>query len=118
MMQPDVGIFVFGSNLSGIHGAGAARDARRLFGAELGVGEGLTGNSYAIPTKDRRLKTRSLDDIKVSVDTFLQFARSHPEMKFTVTKIGCGLAGYTEDVIAPMFVTAPDNCTLPTGWKN
>lgn len=112
-------IFVFGSNLAGRHGAGAALDARRYHGAVYGCGEGLQGNAYAIPTKDRELKPRSLEEIKASVETFLTFARDVEEigMQFQVTRIGCGLAGFSDAQIAPMFEDAPMNCELPIGWR-
>lgn len=111
-------IFVFGSNLAGRHGKGAALCARNLHGAKYGVGVGITGNSYAIPTKDDKIKTLPLDAISKYVSEFLYFAKSHPELKFQVTKIGCGLAGYNELDISPMFVNAPLNCYLPEGWRN
>lgn len=110
-------IFVFGSNLAGIHGAGAARSALAMFGAVWGVGVGLQGRSYAIPTKDERIQTLPLNRIRPYVDQFLEFARAHPEMNFQVTRIGCGLAGYTDSDIAPMFKEAPDNCELLGGWE-
>ena len=103
-------IFVFGSNLAGRHGRGAAADALNLHGAIYGQGEGLQGNSYAIPTKDYEIKSRTLEEIKASVFTFMQFATEHPELQFNVTRVGCGLAGYTDEQIAPMFLLAPDNC--------
>ena len=109
-------IFVFGSNLAGIHGAGAALCAKQEHGAQYGVGEGRTGNAYAIPTKDHKIRTRPLADIQVSVNHFLDYAREHPELTFIVTRIGCGLAGYKDTDIAPMFDTAPSNCILPEGW--
>lgn len=111
-------IFVFGSNLAGIHGGGAALDAYQLYGAQMGIGEGLSGSTYAIPTKDAEIRTRPLSDIETSVQTFLRFADSHPQLQFFVTRIGCGLAGYTDGQIAPMFLGAPDNCELPTGWPD
>lgn len=110
-------IFVFGSNHAGRHGAGAARHARQYFGAVYGIGEGRTGNAYAIPTKDKRLKVRPLSLIDESVQRFIGYAKTHPELQFTVTRIGCGLAGYTDREIAPMFAKAPDNCELPEGWR-
>jgi len=110
-------IFVFGSNLAGRHGAGAALEARRKYGAIYGCGEGLQGYSYGIPTKDRELRPRTLDEIKISVDKFIEFARETSETIYQVTKIGCGRAGYTEADIAPMFEGAPDNCELPIGWR-
>ena len=109
-------IFVFGSNLAGRHGKGAALDAKELWGAQYGVGEGLTGRAYAIPTKDEKLKSRSLWQISESVKKFLKFANEHPEMTFFVTRVGCGLAGYTDKEIGPMFEGAPSNCELPPGW--
>ena len=110
-------IFVFGSNLAGRHGKGAALCARKNYGAEYGIGVGRTGNSYAIPTKDKYLHVLPLHLIKRYVDEFLNYARLHPELEFEVTKIGCGLAGYTEDEIKPMFELAPTNCHLPNGWR-
>lgn len=110
-------IFVFGSNLAGRHGAGAALDARRLHGAVYGCGEGMSGYSYAIPTKDHALKPRSLDEIRQSVQTFLDFARETPEAIYQVTRIGCGLAGFKDHEIGPMFAGAPANCELPKNWE-
>lgn len=112
----DERIFVFGSNKRGAHGAGAALCAHREHGAVLGDGEGLTGRSYALPTKGWRLEVLPLEDIKVHVDRFLDFARSRPDLRFLVTRVGCGLAGYTDEDIAPLFADAPDNCDLPDGW--
>lgn len=109
-------IFVFGSNLAGIHGAGAARYARENHGAVYGQGTGLQGNSYALPTKDKHIRTLPLSDIENHVKDFLRFAIEHPEMKFNVTRIGCGLAGYKDPDIAPLFRGAPVNCILPDGW--
>lgn len=110
-------VFVFGSNLAGIHGAGAARAAHDEFGAIYGTGEGSTGGAYAIPTKDKRVHTMSLDAIQPHVLKFLEFARLHSGVKFFVTRIGCGLAGYTDAQIAPMFKDAPENCDLPEQWR-
>jgi hypothetical protein len=110
-------IFVFGSNLRGIHGAGAAKDAVRYHGAVRGVAEGLQGNAYGIATKDRELRPRTLDEIRASVETFKAFARETPELTYQVTRIGCGLAGYTDTQIGPMFADAPMNCELPLAWE-
>lgn len=110
-------VFVFGSNLAGRHGKGAALSARMEHGARTGVGEGPTGNAYAIPTKDERLRTRSLADIRVSVTRFLFYARENPDQTFEVTRVGCGLAGYQDRDISPMFAGAPVNCELPDGWR-
>lgn len=96
-------IFVFGSNLKGDHSAGAALLATKKFGAEIGIGEGLTGQTYAIPTKDTNLKVLFLKDIKKHVDKFITYAGYNPLTHFLVTKIGCGLAGYSVKDIAPLF---------------
>jgi hypothetical protein len=111
-------IFVFGSNLAGRHGKGAALTAFRQYGAVYGQGHGLQGNSYAIPTKDENIKTLPLPKIKKYVEQFIRFAKLNPEMQFKVTAVGTGLAGYNEADIAPMFTEAPDNCILPVGWRN
>ena len=107
-------VFVFGSNSGGKHGKGAAYAALMHYGALYGQGEGLQGNSYAIPTKDADLKTRSLADIQLSVNRFLHFAEDHfDNYTFYVTPIGCGLAGYKYSQIAPFFRDAPSNVILP-----
>jgi len=106
-------VFVFGSNIAGIHGAGAAKQARFSFNAQLGIGEGPTGQCYAIPTKDRNIRTRSLDEISASVARFIDHARNHQEKEFIVTPIGCGLAGYKPHQIAPMFKHRTENVKLP-----
>ena len=91
-------IFVFGSNLAGRHGGGAARAANMKFGAEWGVGVGLTGQTYAIPTMQGGVET-----IKPYVDEFIRFAQANPELKFLVTRTGCGIAGFKDEEIAPLF---------------
>ena len=103
-------IFVFGSNLAGSHGGGAARLAFNRFGAVWGQGVGLQGQSYGIPTMQGGVET-----IKPYVDDFIEFAKQHPEQKFLVTKIGCGIAGFKVDEIAPLFAQAyyADNIILP-----
>jgi len=110
-------IFVFGSNLAGRHGKGAALTAVKEYGASYGVAYGLQGSSYAIPTKDAQLKTLPLSEIEKYVKMFIEFAYEHPSLTFQVTRIGCGLAGYSDADIHPMFANAPDNCILPTGWR-
>lgn len=110
-------IFVFGSNLAGRHGKGAALCALQQHGAHYGQGSGLQGNSYAIPTKDRFLRSLPLLMISAYVNEFVDFAAAHPELKFNVTAVGCGLAGYTPKQIAPMFSGAPDNCFLPASFQ-
>lgn len=110
-------VFVFGSNLAGRHGKGAALHARQHFGAVYGVGVGRSGNSYAIPTKDEGLRPLSLSRIRKYVDDFKDYAARNPKIQFTVTRVGCGLAGYSDHHIAPMFSGAPVNCELPEEWK-
>lgn len=105
-------VFVFGSNEAGIHGAGAAKYSLR-HDAEMGVGFGLRGRSFAIPTKDYNIKTLPLDIISAYVTVFLRYAMRNKERIFIVTPIGCGLAGYTPEQIAPMFNGHPNNVILP-----
>lgn len=110
-------IFVFGSNLAGRHGKGAALHARKFAGALYGQGVGRQGQSYAIPTKDQHFRVLPLAIIAQYVTEFIQYAVQNPTLTFQVTKIGCGLAGYSEEVIKPLFKTAPINCELPEGWR-
>lgn len=109
-------IFVFGSNLAGRHGKGAALHARRFHGAIYGQGEGLQGQSYGIPTKDENLKSRSLGEIADSINTFIEFAKNNPELQFEVTPVGCGLAGYEQRDIRPFFEHRPNNVLLNKDW--
>ena len=103
-------IFVFGSNLAGAHGGGAARAAVMRFGAIWGQGVGLQGQSYAIPTMQG-----GVDTIKPYVDEFIGFAAAHQEYRFLVTRIGCGIAGFKDSEIAPLFAEALEleNVILP-----
>lgn len=110
-------IFVFGSNLAGAHGAGAALFALEHHGAVLGRGAGLQGASYAIPTKDSNIRTLPLCTIKQHVKAFIYFAHLRPELTFNVTRVGCGLAGYKDEDIAPLFANPPDNCVMPKEWE-
>ena len=111
-LQPDE-IFVFGSNLRGMHGGGAAYIAYRKFGAIMGQGVGLQGQSYAIPTMQGGVET-----IRPYVDQFIEFAKQHRNLTFLVTRIGCGIAGFTDNEIAPLFEKAHDveNIVLPPNW--
>ena len=106
-------IFVFGSNLEGMHGGGAARLAYNKFGAIWGQGVGLQGQSYGIPTMHG-----GVEDIKPYVDEFIEFAKSHPELTFLVTRIGCGIAGFRDEEIAPLFKECIeiDNVILPRSF--
>ena len=106
-------IFVFGSNLAGMHGGGAAYVAFRQFGAVMGCGVGLRGQSYAIPTMQGGVET-----IKPYVDEFIAFAKVYPELFFFVTRIGCGIAGFRDKEIAPLFAEAIglENVCLPESF--
>ncbi len=105
-------IFVFGSNAQGRHMGGAARVAMEKFGAIWGVGEGLQGQAYAIPTME------GLANLRPAVDRFIAFAQQHPALRFYVTPIGCGIAGYTPQEIAPLFQSASSlpNVYLPASF--
>lgn len=111
-------IFVFGSNRQGRHGKGAALTALKEYGAVYGQAKGRQGNSYAIVTKELRngYQPVTLEEVKSQIRKFLQYAGEHPDLLFFVTKIGCGLAGFDEEVIKKEFVGAPSNCVLPEGW--
>ena len=111
-------IFVFGSNLAGIHGKGSALKAKEKYGAIQGRGKGRTGNAYGIPTKDKNFKVLSLKRIQYYVNQFFHYAYDHPEFKYKVVKIGCGLAGYNESDIRPMFrgFQYLKYVKLPEGW--
>jgi len=107
-------IFVFGSNIQGMHLGGAARVAYNEFGAEWGNGEGLQGQSYALPTMEGE------NNLRKAVSRFIEYAEEHDEYLFYVTPVGCGIAGYTSDQVAPLFVKAAvlDNVYLPISfWK-
>lgn len=106
-------IFVFGSNLAGMHGGGAARVARLHFGAVMGQGVGLQGQSYAIPTMQG-----GVDTIRPYVDDFIAYAKQHPDKNFLVTPIGCGIAGFEPEDIAPLFEKAKEieNISLPESF--
>ena len=103
-------VFVFGSNLAGMHGGGAARIANLYFGAVMGNGDGMQGQSYAIPTMQG-----GVDTIRPYVDKFIAYAKQHPDQHFLVTRIGCGIAGFSPDEIAPLFsaAAAVENISLP-----
>ena len=107
-------IFVFGSNIQGMHGGGAARYANKNFGAEWGVGEGLTGRTYALPTMEGKAS------MKQAVEHFTSCAKEHPELTFLVTAVGCGIAGYTPNEVAPLFkeALALENVYLPEVFIN
>lgn len=108
-------VFVFGSNLGGFHAGGAARAALDHFGAIWGQGVGLQGQSYAIPTMHG-----GVEAIRPYVDQFIGFAQSHPDLYFYVTRIGCGIAGFADEEIAPLFreALAVDNIALPKSFHD
>lgn len=110
-------IFVFGSNEAGIHGAGAAKVAREKFGAIWGEGVGITGNCYAIPTKDKVIDTLLLDCVRNYIEEFVEFSKEYPEVQFFVTRVGCGLAGFIDADIAPLFKQCGDNCSFAEEWR-
>lgn len=107
-------IFVFGSNIQGAHGGGAAWYAHKKFGAQWGVGEGLTGRTYALPTMEGKAS------LQHAVEHFIACAKEHPEQTFLVTAVGCGIAGYTPDEVAPLFkeATSLENVYLPQVFWN
>jgi hypothetical protein len=109
-------VFVFGSNLAGRHGKGAALEAAQHHGAIRGVGWGRQGNSYAIPTKDFLMHRLPLPMIEYFCDVFVTYARNHPDEQFHLTPIGCGLAGYKAKQIAPFFDYCPKNIRLPLSF--
>lgn len=113
----DPRVFVFGSNYYGLHGGGAARYAADKLGAEMGVWEGMTGRSYALPTCSEPGVSLPIEDVRGHVNKFIDYAYDHPDVKFFVSAVGCGLAGLQEWEVAPMFLDAPENCILPPGWK-
>jgi hypothetical protein len=112
-------IFVFGSNLAGRHGKGAALSAKLNHGAKQWQGDGIQGHSYAIPTKDRVLQTLPLYQVANHIGRFIEFAIAHPELRFRVTPVGCGLAGYRREQIRPLFEKngpLPPNCFYSPEW--
>ena len=109
-------VFVFGSNLKGYHGAGAALLATQKYGAAPGMGAGWSGNSYAVPTKCKNLHALPLDDIQMYAECFCIFSNKLPHMEYFVTAVGTGFAGYKHEQIAPMFRSANPLCSFPEEW--
>lgn len=110
-LQPSE-VFVFGSNAGGLHGGGAARIAHERFGAVWGEGHGHHGQSYAIDTMS------GLDVLADEAAVFVAYAAAHPELTFLLTPVGCGIAGYTPEQVAPLFADAPDNVTIPGAFAD
>lgn len=111
-------IFVFGSNLAGVHGRGSAFAAKQQHGAITGQGYGFQGNAFAIPTKDAQFRVLSLKMIGAYIGQFIAFAKEHPDWQFDVVEIGCGLAGFRPHQIAPFFMFVPGNCILPQSFRD
>jgi hypothetical protein len=109
-------VFVFGSNLAGRHGAGAAKYAMDYLSAQYGTGLGLTGHAYALPTKDYDINTLPIRAVEYFIRGFMKVAAS-TNKKYFVTALGTGLAGFTHADIAPIFKGAPTNCVFPIEWK-
>jgi hypothetical protein len=115
-------VFVFGSNEAGIHGLGAALEARKSFGASIGVGVGYMSaggskHSYAIPTKNKQIRTLSMGAIQGYITEFVMYAKDNSQTVFFITRIGCGLAGYKDYQIAPLFKDCGDNVIFPKEWE-
>lgn len=113
-------VFVFGSNLAGRHGKGAALFAKQNYGAEYGVGQGRTGNAYALPTKDYVLKTLTLDAISRHLADFIEYAKANPQDIFMLTPVGTGLAGYSREQIYSLLkqLDVPSNVLFTKEWFN
>ncbi len=113
-------VFVFGSNLAGRHGKGAALHALKHYGAKYYVGVGRTGNAYAVPTKDHLLKVLTLDEIGRHLADFITYAKEHPEDIFMLTPIGTGLAGYSREQIYSLLkqFDVPSNVLFTKEWFN
>lgn len=108
-------VFVFGSNLAGNHAGGAARQAKEQFGAEDGIGEGLTGQCYAFPTLDKDFNKREAIELVASRDRFYTTVKSMPQHTFLLTPVGTGIAGYDRDFIERLFAETPEN-VKKVGW--
>jgi len=110
-------VFVFGSNEAGIHGAGAAKTAYEKYGARWGKGYGHYEDSFAIPTKDLEIETLPIARVRQYVEGFLAYAAGHRKLTFKVSRLGCGLAGFKDADIAPLFINATTNCEFDDKWK-
>lgn len=108
-------IFVFGSNLNGYHAGGAARMAASNFGAKFGQGEGLQGQSYALPTLSKDMKRLPIEQLESSLDRLIECANKNSDLTFFMTKVGCGIAGFKVGQIAQLFFDReiPENIVLP-----
>lgn len=113
---PAGSVFVFGSNLAGKHYGGAAAAAVKFYGAKYGYFVGLVGNSYAIPTLDANFNQMPLNDIIIHASIFVKFTQSLPDIQFFITRVGCGIAGFKDEQIAPLFKGIGDNCSVAEEW--
>ena len=109
-------IFVFGSNEAGYHGAGAASYAHKKLDAKFHLGYGRSGSCFAVPTKDHKIRTLPLGSVRAYIQDFIIYAEADWTNLYKVTQLGCGLAGFTAEQIAPMFTRAPINCIFDTAW--
>lgn len=109
-------VFVFGSNIKGVHSGGAAYDAYSLFRAQVGVGEGLTGQCYALPMLNEWMDQYSDKELNSIKEAFYRCVNANPELEFLLTRVGCGIAGYPEEKMKELFKDAPSNVTKPEGW--
>lgn len=114
---PEDTVFVFGSNLAGTHAGGAAKMANIYFGAMKGVGRGWSGQSFAIPTMNEHLQQMPLSQIEHYVEDFKIYTKNHPKLKYFITSIGCGVAGYKVEEIAPMFKGISQNVIFPASFR-
>jgi hypothetical protein len=112
----DKEVFVFGANMAGAHAGGAALQAFEQFGAEWGVGEGLTGHCYAFPTLNEKMERHGDGELHCIKHAFYRCVNAHPELTFLLTKVGCGIAGYDENIMRKLFSDAPKNVIKPAGW--
>lgn len=112
----DKEFFVFGSNLSGAHAGGAALQAAQQFGAQYGIGDGLTGKCYAFPTLERDMNKRGVRALEAARDRLYATCQALPEYTFLLTKVGCGIAGYPEEDMKALFEHAPKNLIKPEDW--
>lgn len=116
VLHPEFMVFTYGSNLRGRNGKGAALFAAQHHSAAEGVGEGQSGSAYAIPTKDKQLHTLPFETVTQAIERFKAHARRHDHQDFLLTRVGCGLAGFSDDQIAPLFEDAPENVIQPGRW--
>ena len=111
-------VWVFGSNVTGIHAAGEARMAKNNFGAVYGVSEGRMRDSYAIPVKSKNLQSLPIPTLQDNVARFFEHVKSCPRERFYITKVGCGTGEYKDELVAPLFMDAPPNCSFSADWKH